>query len=326
MRSEMPIEMIVVAERQRRAMGDIDALAASISNLGLLHPVVVTSDGRLVAGQRRLEACRRLGWSVVPVTVAANVTDAFSALMAERDENTCRENLAPSEAVALGRMIEDMERPQRPQGRHVDHEVSRTHEKEGGRHPQVRDMVGQAVGMGPSTYQRAKAVVVASEDETESEVREVARQAVVEMDATGNITGAYDKVRDAREATAIVSTTDVRQRDELVRKMASDGATTDQIAQAIGLSRPGTARLCKRLGVTAHADAVVGRRHHIDPDHVVDSIVTGLDGMAYSLGLIDLGTVDQQKIQGWAAAMGTSLSAINRLYRQLKEMTKRAAG
>lgn len=36
----------------------------------LLHPVVITPAGRLSAGQRRLDACRQLGWTDVPVTVA----------------------------------------------------------------------------------------------------------------------------------------------------------------------------------------------------------------------------------------------------------------
>jgi ParB family chromosome partitioning protein len=65
----MVIADIRIGQRHRRDLGDIDALAASISEVGLLHPVVVTPDGRLIAGQRRLEACRSLGWSEVTATV-----------------------------------------------------------------------------------------------------------------------------------------------------------------------------------------------------------------------------------------------------------------
>jgi ParB-like nuclease domain len=42
-------------------------LADSIAEAGLLHPVLVMPEGRLIAGQRRLEACHVLGWSEVPV-------------------------------------------------------------------------------------------------------------------------------------------------------------------------------------------------------------------------------------------------------------------
>ena len=37
-------------------------LAASIAENGLLHPVVLTSDNKLIAGAPRLEACKALGW------------------------------------------------------------------------------------------------------------------------------------------------------------------------------------------------------------------------------------------------------------------------
>ncbi len=41
------------------------------------------------------------GWSEVPVLVAANLDDVANALRAERDENTCRLEFAPTEAVAM---------------------------------------------------------------------------------------------------------------------------------------------------------------------------------------------------------------------------------
>lgn len=63
----MLISEIMVGPRVRRDMGDLDALAASIADVGLLQPIVVKPDGTLVAGQRRLEACRMLGWDDVPV-------------------------------------------------------------------------------------------------------------------------------------------------------------------------------------------------------------------------------------------------------------------
>ena len=51
--TEMLIADIVVGNRHRRELGDIDGLAASIRELGLLHPIVVTPERRLIAGVRR---------------------------------------------------------------------------------------------------------------------------------------------------------------------------------------------------------------------------------------------------------------------------------
>lgn len=59
----------------------------------------------------------------------------------------------------------------------------------------TRDIVGAAVGMSGPTYDRAKAVVLASEDETlPEEAREAAKEAKEEMDRTGKVTPAFNKV------------------------------------------------------------------------------------------------------------------------------------
>ena len=42
---------------------------ASIAEVGLLHPVVITPGNVLIAGERRLAACAFLLWREVPVTV-----------------------------------------------------------------------------------------------------------------------------------------------------------------------------------------------------------------------------------------------------------------
>jgi ParB family chromosome partitioning protein len=65
----VPIANIKVGERIRKDIGDIDGLAESIADIGLLNPITIAPDGTLLAGERRLEACKKLGWDKVPVTV-----------------------------------------------------------------------------------------------------------------------------------------------------------------------------------------------------------------------------------------------------------------
>lgn len=65
----MPLADIKVGKRHRRDLGDIDQLAESIEDIGLLNPITVNEDGLLMAGARRLAACKVLGWATVPVTV-----------------------------------------------------------------------------------------------------------------------------------------------------------------------------------------------------------------------------------------------------------------
>jgi ParB family chromosome partitioning protein len=75
---------------------DIEALAFSIAEEGLLQPLIVRpkcGKFELVSGSRRLEACRLLGWRKVPCQVV-ELTDqeAFEVALAE---NIARETLDP---------------------------------------------------------------------------------------------------------------------------------------------------------------------------------------------------------------------------------------
>jgi ParB family chromosome partitioning protein len=58
-----------VGERHRRDLGDVDGLAESIEDIGLLNPITVDENGLLLAGARRLAACKRLGWKTIPANV-----------------------------------------------------------------------------------------------------------------------------------------------------------------------------------------------------------------------------------------------------------------
>ena len=49
----MDISSIQIGNRVRKDMGDLQALADSIAEVGLLHPVVVNTRNELVAGERR---------------------------------------------------------------------------------------------------------------------------------------------------------------------------------------------------------------------------------------------------------------------------------
>jgi ParB family chromosome partitioning protein len=72
-------------------------LARSIQEVGLLHPVVVNEDNELIAGQRRLEAVKLLGWDEVPI----NRISFQDIVKGEYAENTCRKDFLPYEAVAI---------------------------------------------------------------------------------------------------------------------------------------------------------------------------------------------------------------------------------
>lgn len=86
-------------ERQRRELRNIDELAESIQRIGLINPIVVTRDGVLVAGERRLTAVRQLGWTHVPVQFVEDLSD-YELQTIELEENIKRENLPWQDEVA----------------------------------------------------------------------------------------------------------------------------------------------------------------------------------------------------------------------------------
>lgn len=345
MSEHLDINHIKVGERHRKDFGDIESLALSIKTIGLLAPIVVDADNKLVAGHRRLEACRRLGYPNVPVRRVRQITDAVTALVAERDENTCRKDFTTSEAVALGMALEEMEAPKAGERKAaagkanlptvsedqqiLTHDTGRT-----------RDIVGPAVGLSGATYQRAKHVVLAQND-PDPAVAQAAREATAEMDATGKVTTAVRKVKAARgELTAKdridaakdsnpVATASGKSRAEIeakvakAKEMAARGATSRQIAAEIGISDGGMHAFRARHGVEVPADAVVGRQRAIDPNRVIETIAFDAGLITQGVAYVSFPDLDKERIPGWVSSLSEAIRSLNTLKRNLeKELTQ----
>ncbi|MCL2489500.1 MAG: ParB N-terminal domain-containing protein [Propionibacteriaceae bacterium] len=95
-----PIEKIDQAGTLRTDVGDLGPLAQSIDQLGLLTPVVVTADGLLVCGKRRLAATRQLGWTTVPAWIPERVSGALR-VFAMRDDQALRLPLTPLDQATV---------------------------------------------------------------------------------------------------------------------------------------------------------------------------------------------------------------------------------
>lgn len=90
------IDRIVVGDRIRRDFGDIQELADNIRRNGLLNPITINSRYVLLAGERRLRACKLLGWSQVDVRMVESEDEAQD-LEIEMSENNVRRNFTGSE-------------------------------------------------------------------------------------------------------------------------------------------------------------------------------------------------------------------------------------
>ena len=101
------IDAINIGNRFRRDLADLSSLVESISEIGLLHPIVVNSKtNMLLAGQRRIQACKMLDWLEVPVHYV-NLDDIIKG---EYHENAVRKEFTFSELVELKKAIEPLER------------------------------------------------------------------------------------------------------------------------------------------------------------------------------------------------------------------------
>ena len=87
----VPISSIVVPEDRKRSVKALGELSASIQALGLLNPIILGKDHKLIAGLHRLRACEALGWKEIPAVVMQ--FSELDAELAEIDENLCRAEL-----------------------------------------------------------------------------------------------------------------------------------------------------------------------------------------------------------------------------------------
>lgn len=166
------INEIVVGERRRQKLGKLQSLQRSIQAHGLIHPILLRNGMELVAGARRLEACRRLEWK----TIAARHVDGLSdedLRAIEFDENAERESLNDYEAskarLAEIRQAEAKKRATRAISFQPETKTPRTHRKTGapkGRPKQAgskRD-VAKETGISPSTQVRLERHVELAEE------------------------------------------------------------------------------------------------------------------------------------------------------------------
>lgn len=323
--STVRIDAVKVGERFRRDLGDLTPLVSSIQRIGVLQPIVVDSNLGLIAGQRRLEACRKLGHPTIPAVVCAGLKDAVDALLAERDENTCRKDFTPSEAVALGMALEELERPKAQERMQAGQKTEPCGAAPEGR---VRDIVAPAVGMKGTRYAQAKDVVLAVES-TDPAVKAVATEALAEMDATGSVRTAYRRVGEAKRNSAIdrVSTPKtsaaVQARRDRIRSLAGTGHTSEQIAKQLGLNPQSVTRICNEHGIVL-ADKAMGKVRRIDADRVMDQTVLGVQSeLDATFALMEgrYADLDRSKIEGWIDSLKKSRNALNRLLSNLSKET-----
>lgn len=206
---ERTVASIQVGHRHRSDLGDIDALAASISDQGLLQPLTVTPEGVLVCGRRRLAAIQQLGWRTVSVWVRSGVSDRLGHLLAEQDENVHHKQLTQVEAAALYRELKALmaEDASRRQAASQFSTARQPGSDGGGKFPppsdgpvgKAREHAAEMIGAASyKTLEKIDALRRLAEDPQQPEtLREQAATELAGIEAGGPVDPAYQRVRAA---------------------------------------------------------------------------------------------------------------------------------
>ena len=160
------IDKVKIGDRIRKDMGNLEELAGDIKENGLINPPVVTPEYELIAGERRLQAMKLLGYKQIEVRIL-KPEDAEHMLMLEISENEERKDFTRIERLDWARQLERLERQKAKerQGERTDlNIVENLPQSEEGK---TRDIVAQKTGIGSGKqYEKEKYVADNADPET----------------------------------------------------------------------------------------------------------------------------------------------------------------
>jgi len=145
------IDKIIVGDRIRKDFGDIEELADDISENGLINPPVVNKEYVLLAGERRLRACKLLGWPQIEVRMM-DTRDAEHELRIEITENELRKEFTWSERLEYARQLERIESVK------AKERMTLGVNDPQGQTGKTREKVAQALGVGDKTLRMAQTI------------------------------------------------------------------------------------------------------------------------------------------------------------------------
>lgn len=316
----------------RKAVIDTDlrALAASMALEGLRHPVLLMPNGELLKGGRRLTAAfELLGWETIPARRVRYADDAVDSIVDSRDEFSVKRTW--EERVMLGLTLETLDHKPAENGEYLDY----------------TGVIACALATSGSGYKRARIVVTAAQSRVRpAHVVAVAKHALDAVNAgTMSLTAAVNRVKAAEKGVDLTEKEDqvggistdalprlappsaaarspkARQlREQWIRAMSAQGATTPQIAQRLGLTPQGIRSICRQTGIEIPADQVVSRMQGkaANPNKVVRVAVEDLDALVESLARVDVSALDTDALDEWSQRLARYSRQLARIARTIK--------
>lgn len=190
----------VIASSQPRPLvtAEVDKLAASIKEVGLIQPITVREavvvrgtaeqGWQIVAGHHRVAACRALGWAEIDALVVEGLEHLQSELM-EIDENLCRAELTASQRTSYTKRRKQIWEALHPEEIRV---AQAAPVEIGYGKPPVRptgfaSATAESTGQSKATTNRAIARAEALGDDTLTKVVNTSLDSGVELDALAKL-------------------------------------------------------------------------------------------------------------------------------------------
>lgn len=187
----------LIASAQPRPLltSEVDKLAASIKEVGLIQPITVRESvvirgtaeqgWQIVAGHHRVAACRALGWTEIDAIVIDDASHLQSELM-EIDENLCRAELTASQRTGYTKRRKQIWEALHPVAQ--DAPPARKQDGTFGDGQQgFASSTAEATGQSKATTNRAIARADALGDEALTKVTNTSLDSGVELDALAKL-------------------------------------------------------------------------------------------------------------------------------------------
>lgn len=111
---DIDISKIIIEDRARVDLGNIDELSNSLKEKGLLQPISIDTNFRLLAGGRRIAAAKAAGFATISAVIRP-AADNLDQLEVELYENVHRKDMTWPERAKLEKRIELIKTAQDPE-------------------------------------------------------------------------------------------------------------------------------------------------------------------------------------------------------------------
>lgn len=183
--NDMNINEIKVGKRYRKKLGDLSLLIESINDIGLLHPIIIDEDKRLICGNRRLESLRKIGLKELEENTHYRIFNIQDLIKSELHENAIRKDFLPTEMVAIYDAMESYELTGR--------KLPQSESDQG----QRRVRATKLLDISTDTLSKMKQVVNSGDTEL-----------IEEMDRKDSVNAVYQKLKQKEDEARILSQAD----------------------------------------------------------------------------------------------------------------------